>query len=82
MLIPKVYYRVGEKASFKTEAAALLEAAALMEGAKQMVQERVYKCVAMRYDEISAEGEKKDCPEWRIDDVIELPAQVTVNWEF
>jgi hypothetical protein len=81
MLIPRTYYRVGPKGSFKTEAAAKLEAEYQMKDSKQMTSVNVYKCVALRHDESSMTDAKEDCPEWRIDDVIELTPSISVNFE-
>ena len=81
MLIPKIYYRVGDKGCFKTEAAALLEAAALVRASKEQIIVDVFKCKAMRYDEGTVEAAKMDSNEWMVDDVIEGQLSIPVNWK-
>ena len=81
MLIPRVYYRVGEKGCFKTEAAALLEAQVLIKASKETIIVDVFKCVRMEHDESSMLNAKEDSLEWRIDDVIEGQLSIPVNWK-
>ena len=79
--MPRVYYRVGPKESYRTEAAALLEAAALNKDPQAKVSVGVYKCVAMRHDDVTMETAREDCPEWRIDDVVAPEGELLVRWQ-